>query len=143
MRKILIKYFALSYIARVGGRTITWLRAANVIFPLACANGIFAAKANLYLFESGLGIVLLVLFLASIFFGFGYFKIKPIEMWNDMDHMSIEQQYMFYKLTVGRAPTSVELYMERNYFNRRWKNVGLLAINLVVFIATVILGLTL
>jgi hypothetical protein len=69
MRKFLVKYFVGDYFARLFGSTFNWVRAANIIFPLGCANGIYLVKTESYSFESIPGIILLV---------------KPVK-WDELD----------------------------------------------------------
>jgi hypothetical protein len=84
MRKFLVKHFVGDYYARLFGSTFNWVRAANIIFPLGCINGIYLVKTDTLSFETVPGIILLGLFLVAVFFGFVYFKLKPIK-WDELD----------------------------------------------------------
>ena len=84
MRKLLVKYFVGDYYAKLFGSTFNWVRAANIIFPLGCINGIYLVKTDTVSLETVPGIILLGLFLVAVFFGFLYFRLKPIK-WEELD----------------------------------------------------------
>ena len=72
-RKYIIKLFALNYIVPFAGKTISFTRSANIIFPLMLIGGLIVCD-ELY---SWLYAVLPLLAVAC-FFGFGYFHFCPL-----------------------------------------------------------------
>lgn len=99
MRKLIVKYFALDYKCEFFGKTVTFVRAANVIAPVFFLNGILAI-AN----ESGprttLELIALGLLAIVLFLGFIYFRIKPVKF-NELDE---SQKYQY-----GQAVKSGQL----------------------------------
>ncbi len=124
MRKLIVKYFALSYSVQVFGKRISWLRAANVIVPLLCLTAL-AFYFNAYTAK----IITVPLLVLSIFFGFVYFVIRPVQ-WYELD---IEQKVFFGSYKVKNSETFSELN-EWKFLKKRYKNRGLLLLFLNPFI---------
>jgi hypothetical protein len=146
MRKIIVKLFALDYICRAFGKTVNFVRAANIIFPLMCITGTITVLGG-YAFESILGIVCLSLLLVSIFFGFVYFRLKPIK-WEELDK-SQKWQYGRGVLTQGdRLGISITPEQRKEWDtldeeiqdieNKKFYNLKALLVNIVVIIVVFI-----
>lgn len=91
MRKFLIKYFALDYHVIIFGQRLMWTRSANVLFPL------FVLCGYLSVIESALLYYVLPILTIAAFFGFVYFRIRPIKN-VDVDMFDDVQKYSFSKL---------------------------------------------
>ena len=75
-RKMALKYFALDYRVKIlGGQSLTYTRAANVIFPLMMGMGISEVHFN----GVGLNILLPLTVLVSLI-PFGYLMVFPITL---------------------------------------------------------------
>ena len=102
MRKYIIKLFALSYIVPFAGKTRSFTRSANIIFPLMLVGGLIVC-AELY---SWLYVLLPLLALAC-FFGFGYFYFYPL---TDKDFTLLDEtqrwQYEVFQRRVTSEPKS-------------------------------------
>ena len=72
MRKWIVKLFALDYIVNVGGTKINFTRSANVIFPSLLGTMTLSAC------HSSLWWIAALITLIGVFFGFFYFKFKPL-----------------------------------------------------------------
>ena len=136
MRKFAVKYFALDYFARVAGYTLNWPRAANIIFPMFCFYGLMSAKLEIFFLDSVLGVIALLPLMVALFFGFVYFDVKP---WRLEDAVDNEQVFSYYSKH-GEVPNEIKRYMSHYYFDRKWRLKSLL-INIVAFVATLILGI--
>lgn len=91
MRKFIIQFFALDYRFFIFGRVISFIRSANVIFPLIIFNGLLAVKENVPLELSVFAFVLLVV---ALFFSFIYFDIKPLKE-ADYNHFDDVQKHVW------------------------------------------------
>lgn len=149
MRKLIIKHFALDYIAIIFGQRTNWVRAANIIFPLFCINGVYSIKTETYPLETTIGIILLALLVIALFFGFVYFKLYPVK-WEELDRM---QKWQYgHAASTGELSPAVKLSREQlNYFNvideyytdlfkrtKNWK-VGTLLVNSLSAIISVLI----
>nr|DAF21618.1 MAG TPA: hypothetical protein [Caudoviricetes sp.] len=72
MRKWIIKLFALDYIVNVGGTKVNFTRSANIIFPSLLGTMTLSAC------HSPLWWIAALITLIGVFFGFFYFKFKPL-----------------------------------------------------------------
>jgi len=136
MRKLIVKYFALDYICRVFGKSVNFVRAANVIFPLMCLSGILMmANAGIIFTMS------LILTLLSLFLGFVYFRISPIK-WEELDK---NQKWQFGKFHIYQSldfdhkkewETINKEILETE--NNKFYNIKPLMVNLVVFILMIL-----
>ena len=146
MRSIIVKLFALDYICRAFGKTVNFVRVANVIFPLMCITGVLTVLQG-YAFESVLGIVCLALLSVSIFFGFVYFRLKPIK-WEELDD---SQKWQFGRgvLTQGdRLDISLTPDQRKEWDKldeeiqsietKKFHNLKALLVNVIVFITVII-----
>ena len=95
MRTLALKLFALSYRFRILGNEFSQLRATVIIFPLFLLTMI-AFKYEVFFLKLLFGIPLFI----SIFFGFVYFRFRPIEYYKSdlfvLDE-SQKNQYMMYQ----------------------------------------------
>ena len=92
MRKQIIKFFALDYTVFMFGRRITWTRSANVIFPLVLLSGYLTMSDSLL--NYCLIPIAYCLLAIALFFGFIYFRIKPLKQ-ADYDYFDEVQQYVW------------------------------------------------
>lgn len=93
IKKIIINNFALYYRVRLFGKTISFVRSANIIYPLFLITGYVG------IFHENYIELPLFLLLVSIIIGFGYFTIKSIE-YDDYQKLTKSQKYqynIFYK----------------------------------------------
>lgn len=99
MRKIIVKHFALDAWVVLFGRVVNFPRASRVISPLFVLAGV----AEIYQsFEA----ITLILCAIAIFFGFVYFRFKPVDYWelNDVQkfqygvkkQLTMEQELDYY-----------------------------------------------
>jgi hypothetical protein len=88
MRKFLINYFALSYSVKVFGKTVNWVRAANIIFPLFVITGL------LMVINDKIAYCVLPILAISVFYGFVYFEIYPIKE-TEIDLLDDVQKYSY------------------------------------------------
>ena len=124
MRKYIIKLFALSYIVSFGGKTRSFTRSANIIFPLMLVGGLIVC-AELYSWLC----VLLPLLALACFFSFGYFFPLTNKDFSLLDN-SQRWQYEVLHSPVISEPKS---------YNVRW----VLWVNPIATVITLILLFTL
>lgn len=147
MRKLIVHLFALDYVCRVFGKTIRFVRPANVIFPLMCLAGSTVAISDSYIYETTLGLVLIPILLIAIFFGFMYFQVFGYAKWEEMT----ESQKYQYGLALFSMPQHEPLTVEQNmewlelstkhndiFLEKRFYNLIPFLVNPIVFIATLI-----
>ena len=128
IRKHIIKLFALSYIVPFAGKTISFTRSANIIFPLMLIGGLIVCD-ELY---SWLYAVLPLLAVAC-FFGFGYFHFCPL---TDKDYPLLDDtqrwQYEAFQRRVTPEPKS---------YNAQWVlwvNPLAIAITLIILFTLIL-----
>ena len=80
MRTLIVKFFALDYIVKIGNKKINFVRASNILFPLFCWNGYEVASGG-YIYESTSGLISFFILLIAIYFGFFYFKKHPVKFY--------------------------------------------------------------
>lgn len=137
MRKLIIRLFALEYIASVNGIVLNWTRASNVIFPLMCINGAYIVLTDSFPFDTPVGIVLFSILVIALFFGFGYFNIKPLKE-DEIDDP--EMAYFLGEENLSPEKWALILeYMDVLVFQKRWHNFWIFAINPIFFIATILI----
>lgn len=88
MRKQIIEFFALDYKVFIFGRLVSWTRSANIIFPLMLLSG------GLTIDENPLRFIAYGLLVMALFFGFIYFRIKPLQE-SDYDYFDEVQRFMW------------------------------------------------
>ncbi|MDO4230231.1 MAG: hypothetical protein Q4C98_10480 [Capnocytophaga sp.] len=94
MRKHIIRFFSLDYVVFMFGRQISWTRSANVIFPLIILSGMFSMiSSDEKVFEI-LKFILYGMLILSVFFGFIYFRIKPLKQ-ADYDYFDEVQRFIW------------------------------------------------
>jgi hypothetical protein len=142
MRKFIIKHFALNYIFKAFGRIVDFPRAANIIWTLFLLNGVVSILTKTYPIETWYGIVLLILLLISIFFGFVYFRIYPAK-WHELD---IHQKWQrgFYKVTPLTDKQKSEWLVINQMIYKDWnsakfKNVSIIIYNIAVTIIAILI----
>lgn len=74
MRKLILRLFALNYSFRLFGKDFNQLRASTIIFPLFILEMI-----SFWYNIEVLKIVFAIPLILSVFFGFVYFEVRPIE----------------------------------------------------------------
>lgn len=91
MRRLIVKLFALYYSFKIFKTTVSMPRASTIIYPLFLITGIVLAfftpdypRPTLLLW------FLYFLDAVAVFFGFVYFRIKPIK-WEELDD---KQKYL-------------------------------------------------
>ncbi|MEB3005771.1 hypothetical protein [Capnocytophaga sp. G2] len=126
MRKYIIKLFALSYIVSFGGKTRSFTRSANIIFPLMLVGGLIVC-AELYSWLC----VLLPLLALACFFSFGYFHFFPLTN-KDFSLLDNSQRWQY---EVLHSP----VISEPKSYNVRW----VLWVNPIATVITLILLFTL
>ena len=126
MRKYIIKLFALSYIVSFGGKTRSFTRSANIIFPLMLVGGLIVC-AELYSWLC----VLLPLLALACFFSFGYFHFFPLTN-KDFSLLDNSQRWQ-YEVLHSRVISDPKSY------NVRW----VLWVNPIATVITLILLFTL
>lgn len=126
MRKYIIKLFALSYIVPFAGKTRSFTRSANIIFPLMPAGGLIVC-AELYSWLC----VLLPLLALACFFGFGYFYFYPL---TDKDFSLLDDTQRWQYEAFQRCVTS-----EPKSYNAQW----VLWVNPLAIVITLIILFTL
>ena len=89
MRKLIVKLFALDYIVKIGSKKLGFTRSANFIFPSLLATMTLSATHNPYWWVG------LVFFFIFVFFGFVYFRIKPLQT-EDVHHFDDPQLYAWF-----------------------------------------------
>lgn len=121
MRYYIIKYFALSHACRVFGKTITFVRAANIIFPIFLLNGLYAILTDSYAFDSFFGILFFIILLIALFFGFVYFRIYPVSY----EELEDYQQKWFYGIHCVKSNIHMNILDTRdwNRINVNMKNI--------------------
>ena len=128
LKKYIIKLFALNYIVPFAGKTISFTRSANIIFPLMLIGGLIVCD-ELY---SWLYAVLPLLAVAC-FFGFGYFHFCPL---TDKDYPLLDDtqrwQYEAFQRRVTLEPKS---------YNAQWVlwvNPLAIAITLIILFTLIL-----
>ena len=128
LKKYIIKLFSLNYIVRFAGKTISFTRSANIIFPLMLIGGLIVCD-ELY---SWLYVVLPLLAVAC-FFGFGYFHFCPL---TDKDYPLLDDtqrwQYEAFQRRVTLEPKS---------YNAQWVlwvNPLAIAITLIILFTLIL-----
>ena len=128
LKKYIIKLFALNYIVPLAGKTISFTRSANIIFPLMLIGGLIVCD-ELY---SWLYVVLPLLAVAC-FFGFGYFHFCPL---TDKDYPLLDDtqrwQYEAFQRRVTLEPKS---------YNAQWVlwvNPLAIAITLIILFTLIL-----
>lgn len=89
LRSYIVRFFALSYMVNINNRVVSWVRAANIIFPLLLLLGLSFLKDWEYIF-----IVTLLLFIVSVYFGFVHFNFYPLTK-KDFKYMSETQIFQY------------------------------------------------
>lgn len=87
MRKFIVKHFALDYFTKIFGKTMNFTRSATFIYPLFVINAIFSLMVD------GFSIYMLATLAPlaiALFFGFIYFRIKPVK-WYELDLVQLYQ----------------------------------------------------
>ena len=120
MRKVLINYFALSYSVKLFGKTVNWVRAANVIFPLFVITGLFM------IINTTIAYCILPLLAISVFYGFVYFEIYPIKE-TEIDLLDNVQKYLY------------SVYYNKNNTQQVYNSLLPLLTNIIVIIVAIII----
>ena len=95
MRKWLVKNFVLDYMFTVFGTTYNAPRASRIIFPIFVITGILVATNPNWPNPTILIWFMYLVTTISLFFGFIYFRIYPIN-WEELDDFQ-KFQYGFFK----------------------------------------------
>lgn len=90
MRKQIIKFFSLDYKVFIFGRLVSFTRSANVIFPFFLLLPLIPpfGEEIAPLLWGGVGVGLAL----ALFFGFVYFRIKPLKQ-ADYDYFDEVQRF--------------------------------------------------
>lgn len=113
MRKLIVKYLALSYRVRLFGREFFFVRAANVVVPLMLLLGYALIAEIVWLKWLALLAVAVVWLLVIV-----YLKLRPV-VWGELD----DEQRWFYGNGVLSGKTGVVL---TNKQLRQWKSIDIL-----------------
>ena len=140
-RKLLVKLFVGDMMVQLFGKAFHYARAANIIVPsimllayLLTDSDYPKIAGNDYI---GLGVLAI-----SIFFGFAYFRIKPVS-WEELSN---DQKFQYGNFSTVKL--TYNQIIERNKIiddikNRqetvRFHNVGWFLINIIAVIVTVLL----
>ena len=112
MRQLIVKHFALNYTFKVFNINITSLRASRIIAPLFLITGILVAFFTPMWPTPTLLLWLFYLLDAiAVFFGFIYFKFKPVK-WDELDKDQKYQYGIFIELTGDQYLEWVEIRKE-------------------------------
>lgn len=128
LKKYIIKLFALNYIVPFAGKTISFTRSANIIFPLMLIGGLIVCD-ELY---SWLYVVLPLLAVAC-FFGFGYFHFCPL---TDKDYPLLDDTQRWQYEAFQRRVT-----LETKSYNAQWVlwvNPLAIAITLIILFTLIL-----
>lgn len=128
LKKYIIKLFALNYIVPFAGKTISFTRSANIIFPLMLIGGLIVCD-ELY---SWLYVVLPLLAVAC-FFGFGYFHFCPL---TDEDYPLLDDNQRWQYEAFQRRVT-----LEPKSYNAQWVlwvNPLAIAITLIILFTLIL-----
>nr|DAI55968.1 MAG TPA: hypothetical protein [Bacteriophage sp.] len=120
MRKFLINYFALNYSVKVFGKTVSWVRAANVIFPLFVITGL------LMTINTTIAYCILPILAVSVFCGFVYFEIYPLKE-TEIDLLDNVQKY------------SYSIYYNKNNAPKAYNSLLPLLVNPIIAIIAIII----
>ncbi|MFJ1429474.1 hypothetical protein ACILE2_01550 [Capnocytophaga canimorsus] len=90
-RKHIIKFFALDYKVFIFGRLVSFTRSANVIFPLVVLCGYLNLSDKTCLVPTIFAYCLLAI---ALFFGFVYFRLKPLKQ-VDYDYFDQVQKFIW------------------------------------------------
>lgn len=96
MRNFLVKNFAFYHMVRLFGKSISWLRAANFLFPTFLVGGVYSVYTNGE-FDSIMGILILIWTAIMAFFGFVYFRIRPAK-WAELDK---DQKFQYGEISLS------------------------------------------
>lgn len=114
MRKFLVKNFALDYRVKLFGRQYGAPRASRIIFPVFVATGIANCYNDNYPTPTALIWFLYALTVLVLFFGFVYFRFRPIKF-NELDDLQ-KLQYGYYPLSKMTAEERKEwLKIKKRY----------------------------
>ncbi len=128
LKKYIIKLFALNYIVPFAGKTISFTRSANIIFPLMLIGGLIVCD-ELY---SWLYAVLPLLAVAC-FFGFGYFHFCPL---TDKDYPLLDNtQRRQYEAFQQRITPETKSYNAQWVL---WVNPLAIAITLIILFTLIL-----
>ena len=97
MRRFILNYLALDYIIKFRDRSINFVRAANIIVPLFCINGLISIIRDEWIYESIIGIISLSVLLIVLGITFIYLRLRPIDIseWRSLDD---SQKWQYSKL---------------------------------------------
>lgn len=119
MRQLLVKFFVLDYFLKVFGVRYNMPRASAIIYPLFVITGFLIAY---FTPEWPTPTILLWVFYAldaiALFFGFIYFKIKPVK-WEELDTLQKFQYGLLKKLKGDQYSEWVKIFhkVRSEFFN--------------------------
>lgn len=122
MRKWIVRLFALNYVVKIGGKPHNFTRSANFIFPSLALTMVSSAYHCPYWW------IALLLFLFFAFFGFMYFRFKPLTN-DDIRYFDEPQLQAWWFINNYRYKTELKKY------NGLW----VVLINPIVFIVLVVI----
>lgn len=105
-RFLAVRFFALSYVVKLGNSYGNFLRAANFIYPTVVLAG------TLTYFDSPLRWISYLFLAFFVFMGFVYFRLKPLQT-EDLEHMDVVQRWTWLVYNEG-------LNIEPKQFNPIW-----------------------
>ena len=108
MRELIVKYFALDYVFKAFGMSLTVTRSSTFIYPLFAITGIsWVGDFNMYI-----TVLFALLTLICLFFGFVYFQIFPVQ-YKELDYL---QKYAFIEFRIKNDLDFPEEYHHNEYF---------------------------
>ena len=139
MRKLIVKFFALDYVVKIGTKSINFVRAANILFPLFCLNGVLVVNGG-YSFDSIFKIISFLILLIAVYFGFFYFGSNPV-MFKELDD---SQKWQYGSKNMEQMEfnemqewNNLDLQKETKIYSPLW--VAL--INPIILIATILFSI--
>lgn len=152
MRKFIVKNYVLNSITILFGKQVSWVRAANWIWPNMCIGGFYSIYTDKD-FMNPMGLIILALLLVQILIVTIYFIYKPAK-WDEMD---LEQKWQYkgafqsQQLTKPLPQEEVFKILEEGqeidkqfmakYKGKRFYNVGTFLVNPILMILTLIFSL--
>ncbi len=112
MRKLIVRYLALSYRIRLFGKEFTFVRAANVLAPLMLLLGYALMNNENYPMPDFFTWVMLAINFFAWLIVLGYFRMHPVQ-WHELDR---EQKWFWGNgIRMGKLPQTLTELQEHEY----------------------------
>ncbi len=135
MRQIIVKHFALYHDVMIRGKKISFLRASIPVWNSLLLMILVVLKTDYPVFD-WVDWLATIPFIVSVFFGFVYFKFKPIK-WNELDD---EQKWQYGKINPIRTNSFKGLEwhrIDKKFKKIKNRKIGYLLINFITFLIVV------